>query len=129
MRALITGGGGFAGRHLAEHLIASGDEVCLTGRKPDLTGFAPALAKATITSLHSCDPARWRAVLDDFAPDVIYHLAAITFVPDVDRDRGRAFDTNVGGTLRLFDAASARNPAPRVLLVSTGHLYAPSSAP
>lgn len=134
MRALITGAAGFVGRHLAEHLLTEGDEVILTGRAADLTalaaGFPPdAFPRARVVEADVCDASSLSRAFEVAPVDAVFHLAASTFVPDVERNRPGGFDVNVGGTLRVFEAARQLDRPPRILLVSTGHLYAPSTEP
>ena len=80
-RALITGITGFAGSHLAEHLLSKGIEVHGTDRwrskreniihiKDDIH-----LVNADIRDGHSLD-----SVIKEIKPDYIFHLAAQSFV-------------------------------------------------
>ena len=62
MRALVTGGLGFVGRHLVDHLHAQGDDVVVLDRHGD--------GAVDITD----GPAVHTAVADA-TPDAVYHLA------------------------------------------------------
>src|SRR3546814_3533213 len=62
MRAVITGGHGFVGRHLERHLRASGDEVLIIDRHGD-------------HAVDITDGPAIAAKLADVAPDAVYHLA------------------------------------------------------
>jgi GDP-4-dehydro-6-deoxy-D-mannose reductase len=65
--------------------------------------------------------------LKQFAPDVIYHLAALA-VPDdcgADWPTPQAGMINIGGTSRIVEMACALPRPPRVLFISTSHVYAP----
>ncbi|MBW4029828.1 MAG: NAD-dependent epimerase/dehydratase family protein [Acidobacteria bacterium] len=106
MRALITGGQGFVGRHLAQHLGGSGDEVTVADREVDVTNRG-ALAGAL---------ARTR-------PDVIYHLAAMTSVADSWSRPAEYTRVNVLGTANLLDAAHEVVPEARVVVVSSAEVY------
>lgn len=130
MRFFITGIGGFAGVYLAEHLLAAGHEVTgsVTGR-PDRPRLA-ALAKRqsrfdpaalAVASLDDA-PALARA-LAAAAPDGIFHLAGIAFAPRAEADPAGAFAVNALGTLRLLDAAAARAPRARLLVVTSSDVY------
>ena len=83
MRTLITGGAGFIGSHVAERLVASGDEVLVidnfeTGRRDNLTaGDRLAIVEGSIT-----DDALMARVFDDFRPEVVLHAAASYKDPD-----------------------------------------------
>ena len=123
MRALITGGAGFIGSHLAEALLADGHRVMViddlsTGRFANIehltsnTNFGFAIE--TITN---------ETVMDRLTSecDVIFHLAAAVGVQLVVNDPVRVIETNVFGTgvvLRL-----ANRYRRKVLLASTSEVY------
>ena len=77
MRILITGGAGFIGSHVADRLLARGDEVLVidnyeTGRRDNLTAQDRLLAvEGSIT-----DAALMQRTFDDFRPDMVVHAAA-----------------------------------------------------
>ncbi len=133
MRALITGISGFVGPHLAEHLLQRGDTVL--GAAPDgqWGETAPQVLRRAVEIV------RWDLAAPDqdaeeafsriaaFRPEAIYHLAAIS----VPRQCGETAPTplalrvNVEGTRQVVHLAGWLRPAPRVLLVSSSHVYAP----
>ena len=96
MKILITGGAGFIGSHVAERLVAGGDEVLVidnyeTGRRDNLTaGDRLAVVEGSIT-----DDGLVARAFDDFKPDVVLHAAAS--YKDPDNYTGDA-GTNVLGT-------------------------------
>ena len=85
-RALVTGVSGFVGGYLAEHLLAQGEELLGTAPddRPQATN-SPALdhiqcvswdfAAGTLASAS-------RRAVERFAPQVIYHLAALSIPAD-----------------------------------------------
>lgn len=130
-RALITGVAGFAGGLLAEHLLASGDEVigCSQLGAWEATSVAELRGKVTLLpwDLAGGMPAATRREIDAFRPDVIYHLAALS-VPGDCGEQGpaaTAMAVNVGGTQRVLQFAASCAWRPRVLFTSTSHVYAP----
>lgn len=70
------------------------------------------------------DPERVRQVMQEASPQEVYHLAAISSVPVSWTHPRRVFEVNVGGTLNVLEAAMELDPAPRVLNVSSGQVYA-----
>jgi UDP-glucose 4-epimerase len=121
-KILITGGAGFIGSHLAEAAVKNGDEVIVlddlsSGSRENLEGAGPA---ATLQVGDVCDPeATDRAVR---GVDVVFHLAALTSVPESVEDPRRFHRVNVGGTLTVLEAA--RNAgARRFLLASSCAVY------
>jgi UDP-glucose 4-epimerase len=123
MRALITGGAGFIGSHLAERLIARGDEV-----------FAlDDLSTGTLDNLESLrDHPRFHLVVDSVLQpavvaelvhktDVVYHLAAAVGVKTIVEQPVRTLRVNLGGTETVLDAC-CRFERP-VLVASTSEVY------
>ncbi len=126
MRVLVTGITGFVGGHLAEHLIASGDQVVglsASGRWPEeLSGLSQAVR------LERCDLVRTEeadlaALLRRKMPEVIYHLAAQANPQKSVSDPRGTWDLNLGGTLNLLEAIRASALTPRVVLVGSGVCY------
>lgn len=83
MKVLITGGAGFIGSHVADRLVARGDDVIVidnfeTGRRDNLAaGDRLAIVEGSIT-----DEALMARVFDDFRPEVVLHAAASYKDPD-----------------------------------------------
>ena len=75
MRALITGVGGFAGRHLAEHCAARGAAVTGLGRRrPEELKGIDCLGDYLLADL--LDAAATTRAIEEAAPDLVFHLAA-----------------------------------------------------
>ncbi|MBI2191837.1 MAG: NAD-dependent epimerase/dehydratase family protein [Planctomycetes bacterium] len=96
MKVLITGGAGFIGSHLAERLLARGDEVlCVdnyeTGRRDNLKPQP----RLTVVEGNIVDVRLMESIFDSFRPDVVVHAAASYKSPD---DFVRDAQTNVVGT-------------------------------
>lgn len=129
MRSLITGIAGFAGRHLADLLLTRGDEVHgalhraeSRANLAELEARHPDLAKR----VHVADVADREAlerVVADVQPQAIFHLAAMTFVPDTVADPAAAVRVNVLGIVHLFSAVQRHAPRCRVLAVGSGDAY------
>ena len=109
MRVLVTGGSGFAGRWLLEHLTATGHEA-LSDR--------PRNERIDITDRDGVG-----ALLAEARPDVVIHLAAVAFGPDAEADTLRAMRVNIGGTAVLVDQARRLDRAPAILVVSSADVY------
>ena len=120
-RVLITGAGGFVGPYVAAALHAlSGDdfEIVATARQ---AGRHPALGE--LFALDICDAAAVAAVVEQFKPDVIIHLAAISAIEDVSKDPDRAWSVNLDGTRHLANAVMAHAPSCWLLHVGSGMAY------
>ena len=121
MRVLITGGSGFVGSHLAERLVARGDEVLVvdnyaTGRRDNLSGNTPGLE---IREGDVADREFMQGAIDGFKPEVVVHAAASYKDPD---DWAGDARTNVVGTANVAQAA-ARSGARRLIYLQTALCY------
>jgi len=115
VRALITGAGGFAGRHLAAHCRASGDEVVEASRT---------------TGVDLLDPQAARGAIAQARPDAVYHLAARAHVGESWADPGRFLADNLDLALNVLEAVRAEAPEATVVAVASGEVYgAPASLP
>lgn len=111
---LVTGAGGFTGRHLCAHLRDHGFEVV------GLTEHADRHAGEVQVDL--TDPKQMAAAVRDAAPDYVVHLAAIAFPGHAQADA--IYRVNLGGTLVLLEALRTLRLGQRgVLLPSTGTVY------
>lgn len=118
-RALVTGADGFVGGVLCRHLAQAGWEV----RSAVLR---EALSPEVEFQCDITDNGRVDALIAWAGPvDVVFHLAALTFVPDSIQHPRQAMRVNVEGTMNLLDACRARLPESRFLYVSTSEVYGP----
>jgi dihydroflavonol-4-reductase len=109
-KALVTGGSGFIGQHLAETLLARGDSV----RILDLRSSERPLAAAQYINGSVLDPALVREAMDGV--DEVYHLAGL---PGMWAPRKLDFhDVNCYGTAVVL-AAARKSGVRRVLHCST----------
>lgn len=122
MRCLITGIEGFAGYHLARHLSARGDTVIGTAFGPT----SAAIAGYRVVSLDINRSDDVRGAIEDIAPEVIYHLAALSNVKVSWESTRSTLETNFIGAFNVLEAAaSLGGNAPRVLLVGSAEQYGP----
>jgi UDP-glucose 4-epimerase len=125
---LVTGGAGFIGSHVVERLLASdaGELHVLDDLSRGRREWVPRGVSLHQVDLRQSDSLR-RAVID-LHPDVVLHLAALHFIPQVDEAPELAWQINVEGTQNLLDALSSTPP--RVLLfASTAAVYADLCGP
>jgi dTDP-glucose 4,6-dehydratase len=110
-RYLVTGGAGFIGSAVVRHLIQNHrsavcvlDKLTYAGNLDNLNSVASD-AGFRFSQLDVCDMQSVRALIFDFQPDVLMHLAAESHV-DRSIDEPAAFiKTNVNGTFHLLEAA------------------------
>lgn len=120
MRLLITGVGGFVGRHLAHTLARETDwELWGWARRP-VDGLPDRLQVAQVDLR---DPEAVRQGLARLSPEGIIHLAAQSDVGESWRDPWGTFETNVRGTLNLLEGIRALGLRPRILIVTSNEVY------
>jgi GDP-4-dehydro-6-deoxy-D-mannose reductase len=124
LKILISGSGGFAGGHLAEHLLSEfGERVCLWGVERGLTQRSIALAGLTTLKVDLRDAEATRAVVARVRPDRIYHLAGQAVVGESWTQPWETFETNLRAQLNLFEAALAEGLRPRILTLGSMEEY------
>jgi len=126
MRALITGGAGFIGSHLAETLLAGGHSVAVID---DLsTGAFDNIAhlKGQPGFSYTIDTIMNEPVLAELVDqcDVVYHLAAAVGVRLIVEAPVRTIETNVHGTEVVLTHAAKKQRI--VVVASTSEVYGKS---
>jgi UDP-glucose 4-epimerase len=120
MKVLITGGAGFIGSHLADRLIARGDEVLTidnyaTGRRDNLASHRLLTAvEGTIVDARLVDK-----TFADFQPDTVVHAAASYKDPEHWTEDA---STNVVGTVNVVQASKRRH-VKRLIYFQTALCY------
>lgn len=115
-RALVTGAGGFVGTRLARYLESQGWSVVRSGF-PAGEGMLPCDFQ---------DDTAVSALIENAGSLThVFHLAAIAFVPDAERDPVRAMDVNLNGTIRLCSALRALPAPPRLVFIGSSEIYGP----
>ncbi len=114
MRVLVSGGAGFIGSCLAEHLLRDGHDVSILDDLNDF--YSPARKRANLSAVRSagaiafyegdiCDSETIERVIQEQRPEAIVHLAARVGVrPSLEQPLLYA-RVNVEGTTRMLEAA------------------------
>ena len=123
-RALITGIAGFAGSHLAELLLAEGLDVCGLDRNGmSLTNIRGFKKHLQLRELDILDSRAVEKAVGDLQPDLIFHLAAVAYVPHAQYYPSFVFDVNAQGTLHLLQACKNQAPGARLIIISSSQVY------
>jgi UDP-glucose 4-epimerase len=125
VKALVTGGAGFIGSHLADALVAAGHEVHVVDNlsKGRIENLEAALDRGAELHVEDVTDAAWMTDLAAIIrPDVVFHLAAQIDVRRSVDDPTLDAGVNVMGTAAVLDAAR-RSGAGRFILASTAAVY------
>lgn len=106
MRVLITGITGMAGSHLADYCLDRGDtEVFGTCRwRSPKDNIAGIVDRVTLVECDLRDQAGVRRTIELVQPEMIFHLAAQSFVPSSWSGPADTMTTNVIGQIHLLEA-------------------------
>ncbi len=118
---LLTGAGGFVGRHVGRRLHDAGARVVVLARRPDAVRDVvegSVLVEGDVVD----DEAVTRAVTDHDVRTVV-HLAAQSQVPVANRDPAPTFDANIRGTWTVLDAARRAGTVEQVVTASSDKAY------
>ncbi len=126
MKALITGGAGFIGSHLAQRLLEDGNEVTIidnlsTGRLENLQAFRQD-PKLQFVNGDIQDTTLVQLLTSHC--DVVFHLAAAVGVQLIADDPVHTIETNIAGTEVVLEAANKFGR--RILLASSSEVYGKS---
>ena len=122
MRVLVTGAGGFVGRHVLHELKVHGHEPVAGMIHLEKLDGPLAQIKTVILDINNRDQAI--ETLDKGNFDSIIHLAAISHVGDAEKATSNLIDVNVTGTGNLLDALSHTKKRARMLFVSSSQVFA-----
>ncbi|MER7578505.1 NAD-dependent epimerase/dehydratase family protein [Kitasatospora sp. NPDC097691] len=115
MRIAVTGGCGFIGSHVVDHLIAAGHDVLAVDTTDQYLNPDAEHARIDVLDLKALTSAL-------AGSEVVYHLAAMADVEQVSADPVRAVRTNIDGTEAVLEAAR-RSGLSRTVLASTVWVY------
>ena len=125
----ITGISGFVGSHLAKYLLNEGSNVFgLVRRKAD--GSLPQNLKylgidkeVKLLEGDICDISGIAFALDQAKPDVIFHLAAQSFIPRSFSHPWETTETNSLGTVNLLEAVRTKDLGPTIVFAGSSEEY------
>jgi GDP-4-dehydro-6-deoxy-D-mannose reductase len=150
VRVLITGLTGMAGSHLAEYLLERGDveifgtmrwrsrldnldDIAASGRLNTMEGLSIPDAESlkrhvregavNVLECDLCDPTSTGQAVAAIRPDLVFHLAAQSFVPTSWHAPAHTIQTNMIGQLNLFEAIRHAGIHPRVHVAGSSEEY------
>jgi GDPmannose 4,6-dehydratase len=126
MRALVTGITGQDGPYLAAHLAEAGWDVCGMVRgqpRPDWDEVLTLVPGLTLAEGDLLDQGSLIRVLAETGPDVVFNLAALSFVPLSFRQPVLTTEVTGTGVIRLLEAVRTVNPAIRLVQASSSEMF------
>ena len=125
-KILITGAAGFIGSQLSYALWRKGENVVLLddfsyGHEDNLI-FETFDFRKVILRQNICERTSLFKLCEEERFDYIYHIAAITPLPDCQINPGKAIEVNVAGTVNVLEAARTFG-CKKVLFASTSAVY------
>lgn len=125
-RILITGINGFVGSHLAEYILNNnlGDVYGLIRNKDvDKKNIEQVFNKITLKECDITDAYCVRKAINDIEPDIIFHLAAQSFVPSSWSSPVETMQTNVIGSMNIFEAVRNCKNDPIIQIAGSSEEY------
>lgn len=124
MKILVTGASGFIGRYLSSHAASLGHDVVGTYLSPpELSSRIDTSRSIRWERLDVRDGGAVRKLVASVRPDAVFHLAAQAYAKRAWADPIETFDTNVLGTIHLYEALRERPPSRGVLLTASASAY------
>ncbi len=121
-RVLVTGGAGFVGHRVTRLLQSRGTAVAVID---NLLSRLPLPAQTALVQPYQADirdAGRLQAILAEFRPQAIIHLAAIHHIPTCEKNPREAMDVNIVGTQTVLDAAEASG-VKHIVIASSSAVY------
>lgn len=121
MKAVVTGGAGFIGSHLSEHLVNEGHKVTVldnftTGRLDNLVQLKE---NVEVVEAELSSTGKWQNLISE--ADTVFHLASLAdIVPSIEDPRSY-FNSNVLSTLNVLEAA--RENKTKVIYAASSSCY------
>ena len=123
MKALITGAGGFAGRHLCQYLLAHTDWDLLGTVYPQQVETQPEEPQLRLQHLDLREAEGVRALLEEIEPDYVFHLAAQS-IPALSFDNPwDTLETNIRSQLNILHAMRVLELHARVVIIGSNEEY------
>ena len=127
-RVLITGVTGFVGSHLAEYCLEKGCRVFGTGRRRSPLTNVQAIRPDKRFSLMEMELEDARSIssaIRTSRPDLVFHLAAQSFVPTSFESPHYTFQVNILGTLALLEGLRqwSGDSTPKIQIAGTSEEY------
>jgi GDP-4-dehydro-6-deoxy-D-mannose reductase len=123
LRALITGAGGFVGKHLCAYLLEHTDWTMMGTVYPHPVEAQPSDSCLRLRHTDLRDPETVQALVKEVQPDYIFHLAAQSIPAISFDDPWNTLETNIRSQLNILHAVRLLNSPARVLVIGSNEEY------
>jgi GDP-mannose 4,6-dehydratase len=126
MKVLLTGITGFVGSHLADYILENHPDVEIFGLKrwrSPLDNIQHVIDKITLVDADLRDLSSLIYLIDQTKPDVIFHLAAQSYVPTSYTAPVDTLENNIIGTANLLEAVRLKRLDPVIHICSSSEVY------
>ena len=123
---LVTGGTGFAGSHLVDELVSSGNSVYTTAQRHNPFSYFITQKLQTKVTMADIDIGDFNAVHDIISRshiDYIFHLAAQPLVDVAYLNPMRTLYTNILGTINVLESARQLGTVKGIIVASSDKAY------
>lgn len=123
-QVLVTGGAGFIGSHLVEHLVDQGATVRVidTLRSGQAENLARVADRIQLQDLDVRE-INWAEWLKEYPNDVIFHFAANAYVPPSVEQPAFDYELNFAATFRLLEALRITHWPGTLVYASSAAVY------
>jgi len=121
---LVTGATGFAGSHLLDRLLASGEPVAAWASPRGRADAAD--SRVRWQTVDVLDRTAVGEAIRQLRPRIVFHLAGLPHVGESWKHADRALQVNALGTHHLLDAVEQWAPEARVVVAGSALVYRPS---
>ncbi len=121
-KILITGGAGFIGSAVIQHLQQFNNELFVIDNLSFGNREFIKIPDANFFEADILDRDRMLEIIGNIQPDIIVHLAAIHFIPYCNEHPYDASNINIRGTMNILEAAEKVN-VEKILFASTAAVY------
>ncbi|MBI2621311.1 MAG: GDP-mannose 4,6-dehydratase [Candidatus Levybacteria bacterium] len=123
-KALVTGISGFAGSHLADYLLQTG-QYDLSGTYLDENSLKNLNnpAKIRLQKLNLLDEDATEEFIRKEKPDILFHLAALTSPRNSFDSPKETFINNISAQINILESVKKNKTETRILVVSSAEVY------
>lgn len=125
MNIIITGGAGFIGSNLVDALVKTSNKIIVVDKEiaPKLIFSKTSLKKVVFVKIDIRDKKKVFEVFKKNKPSHVIHLAAQTIVTTAFDNPLQTFETNILGSINIFEACREFGGVKRIVFASSDKAY------